>query len=82
MTRYAKSLIFLSFCSEKDKTLVTRVLICSWKQHDFNKYAEQQSAEIALPCSSGNYLDLISFFNRFKEAVIDNDQLTNSLRLH
>ena len=30
---------------------------------------------------SGNYLDWISFFDRFKGVVIDNDQLTNSLRL-
>ena len=33
------------------------------------------------PSFSGNYLDWISFFDRFKGAVIDNDQLTNSLRL-
>ncbi|XP_075253161.1 uncharacterized protein LOC142344962 [Convolutriloba macropyga] len=34
-----------------------------------------------LPSFSGNYVDWISFFDRFKGAVIDNDQLTNSLRL-
>ena len=34
-----------------------------------------------LPSFSGNYLDWISFYDRFKGAVIDNDQLTNNLRL-
>ena len=37
--------------------------------------------KLDLPSFSGNYLDWISFFDRFKGAVIDNDQLTNSLRL-
>ena len=37
--------------------------------------------KLDLSSFSGNYLDWISFFNRFKGAVIDNDQLTNSLRL-
>ena len=34
-----------------------------------------------MPSFSGNYLDCISFYDRFKGAVTDNDQLTNSLRL-
>ena len=33
------------------------------------------------PSFSGNYLEWISFFDRFKGAVIENGQLTNSLRL-
>ena len=37
--------------------------------------------KLDLPSFSGNYLDWISFFDRFKGAVIDNVQLTNSLRL-
>ena len=37
--------------------------------------------KLDLPSISGNYLDWISIFDRFKGAVIDNDQLTNSLRL-
>ena len=37
--------------------------------------------KLDLPIFSRNYLDWISFFGRFKEAVVDNDQLTNSLRL-
>ena len=37
--------------------------------------------KLDLPSFSGNYLDWISFYDRFKGAVIDNDQLTNSLRL-
>ena len=38
--------------------------------------------KLDLPSFSGNYLDWISFFDHFKGAVIDNDKLTNSLRLH
>ena len=37
--------------------------------------------KLDLPSFSGNCLDWISFFNRFNGAVIDNGQLTNSLRL-
>ena len=36
--------------------------------------------KLDLPSFSGDYLDWISFYDRFKGAVIDNDQLTNSLR--
>ena len=32
--------------------------------------------KLDLPSFSGNYLDWISFYDRFKGAVIDNDQLT------
>ncbi|XP_075259938.1 uncharacterized protein LOC142351684 [Convolutriloba macropyga] len=35
-----------------------------------------------LPNFFKNYLDWISFFDRFKGEIIDNNQLTNSLRLH
>ncbi|XP_075264417.1 uncharacterized protein LOC142356375 [Convolutriloba macropyga] len=37
--------------------------------------------KLDLPSFSGNYLDWISFFECFKRAVIDNDQLTNSFRI-
>ena len=37
--------------------------------------------KLDLPSFSGNSLDWISFYGRFKGAVIDNDQLTYSLRL-
>ena len=37
-----------SVCSTKDKTLVRRELIFSRKQHDFEKYAEDQPTEARL----------------------------------
>ena len=70
-----------SVCSAKDKTLVTRELICSRKHHDFEEYTEHQSTKARLSQFFRKLLGLDLFYVRFKGAVIDNDQLTNSLRL-
>ena len=68
-----------SVCSVKDRTLVTRELICSRMHNDFEKFAEHRSSTCKV--FPENHLYWIAFFDRFKRAVIDNDQLTNSFRL-
>ena len=53
----------------------------AWSTTNSRNMLNLNLPRLRLSSCSGNYLDWISFFYHFKGTVIDNDQLTNSLRL-
>ena len=74
MTRYAKtSTMFIGFVRQKTGHSSQESSFAAGSNTISRNIQNINLSKLDLPSFSGNYLDWISFFDRFKGAVIDND---------